>query len=226
MTEQVTTMTEHRSSSPHPIAMVRRYRWLWLSIVAVMVGAPSGAQAGPATDQLKGDLTRVFRVIEETGAAPREGTPPIEVEARRSAIRSAADPVFDWLEMARRTLARHWQARSEAERVEFVQLFGDLIQRLYITQLERYSGEPIRYVGEWVKGDLSVVSTRFVPRQGQEIPIDYRLLSREGRWRVYDVVVEGVSLVGSYRSQFDKVIRSSSYPELIKRLRDKEPAMR
>jgi phospholipid transport system substrate-binding protein len=219
-------MTEHRSSSPYPMALVCRSRWLWLSIVAVMLGAPSGAQAGPATDQLKGDLTRVFRVIEETGAAPREGTPPIEVEARRSAIRSAADPVFDWREMASRALARHWQARSEAERVEFVQLFGDLIQRLYITQLERYSGELIRYVGEWVTGDLGVVSTRFVPKQGQEIPIDYRLLSRDGRWRVYDVVVEGVSLVGSYRSQFDKVIRSSSYPELIKRLRDKEPAMR
>jgi phospholipid transport system substrate-binding protein len=219
-------MTEHRSSSPHPMAMVRRSGWLWLSIVAVMLGAPSGAQAGPATDQLKGDLTRVFRVIAETGGAPREGEPAIEMEARRSAIRSAADPVFDWREMARHALARHWQARSEAERVEFVQLFGDLIRLLYITQLERYSGELIRYVAERVEGDLGVVSTRFVPKQGQEIPIDYRLLSRGGRWRVYDVVVEGVSLVGSYRSQFDKVIRNSSYPELVQRLRDKEPGMR
>jgi phospholipid transport system substrate-binding protein len=208
------------------MALVCRSRWLWLSIVAVMLGAPSGAQAGPATDQLKGDLTRVFRVIAETGGAPREGEPAIEMEARRSAIRSAADPVFDWREMARHALARHWQARSEAERVEFVQRFGEVIRLLYITQLERYTGELIRYVAEHVEGDLGVVSTRFVPKQGQEIPIDYRLLSRGGRWRVYDVVVEGVSLVGSYRSQFDKVIRSSSYPELVQRLRDKEPGMR
>lgn len=71
-----------------------------------------------------------------------------------------------------------------------------------------------------------MVSTRFVTKQSQEIPVDYRLLSRDGRWRVYDVVVEGVSLVGSYRSQFDKVIRTSSYPELVKRLKDKEATTR
>jgi phospholipid transport system substrate-binding protein len=168
----------------------------------------------------------VFRVIEETAGVPRDGGPAIDVEARRSAIRSAAEPAFDWREMASRTLARHWPPRSEAERAEFVQLFGDLIRRSYITQLEQYSSEPIRFVGERVEGDLGVVSTRFVPKQGQEIPVDYRLLCRDGRWRVYDVVVEGVSLVGSYRSQFDKVIRTSSYPALVKRLRDKEAATR
>ena len=107
-----------------------------------------------------------------------------------------------------------------------MQLFGDLIQRSYITQLERYSGEPIRFVGKRVEGDLGVVSTRFVTKQSEEIPVDYRLLSRDGRWRVYDVVVEGVNLVGTYRSQFDKVIRTSSYPELVKRLKDKEAATR
>jgi phospholipid transport system substrate-binding protein len=204
---------------------VGRTMWLWISIVVVL-GPAAGAQAGPVTDQLKVDLTRVFRVIEETGGVPSQREAAITVEARRSAIRSAADPAFDWREMASRSLARHWQPRTEAERAEFVQLFGDLIQRSYITQLERYSGEPIRYVGERVEGDLGVVSTRFVTKQSQEIPVDYRLLSRDGRWRVYDVVVEGVSLVGSYRSQFDKVIRTSSYPELVKRLKDKEAATR
>jgi phospholipid transport system substrate-binding protein len=206
--------------------MILRSGWLCLSLIAVGLGLTSGAQAGPSTDQLQIDLTRVFRVIEETAGVPRDGGPAIDVEARRSAIRSAAEPAFDWREMASRTLARHWPPRSEAERAEFVQLFGDLIQRSYITQLERYSGEPIRYVGERVEGDLGVVSTRFVTKQSQEIPVDYRLLSRDGRWRVYDVVVEGVSLVGSYRSQFDKVIRTSSYPELVKRLKDKEAATR
>jgi phospholipid transport system substrate-binding protein len=208
------------------MAMIFRSGRLWLSLIAVGLGLTSGAQAGPATDQLKVDLARVLRVIEETAGVPRDGGPAIDVETRRSAIRSAAEAGFDWREMASRSLARHWQPRSEAERAEFVQLFGDLIRSSYIIQLEHYSGELIRFVGERVEGDLGVVSTRFVTKQNQEIPMDYHLLSRDGRWRVYDVILEGVSLVGSYRSQFDKVIRTSSYPALVKRLKDKEAAIR
>jgi phospholipid transport system substrate-binding protein len=199
--------------------------WRWLSIVVIVLGATSGAQAGPLTDQLKDDLGRVFRVIEETSVA-RAGADGIDVAARRDAIRIAAAPFFDWREMASRSLARHWQARTETERAEFVQVFGELVHRAYISQLERYSGESIRYVSERIEGDLGVVSTRFVTKQAREIPVDYRLLNRGGRWRVYDVSVEGVSLVNNYRSQFDKVIRSSSYPELVKRITDKEFASR
>ena len=205
--------------------MNARGAWRWLSVVVIVLGATSAAQAGPLTDQLKDDLGRVFRVIEDT-SVERAGAAGIDVAARRDAIRSAAAPVFDWREMASRTLARHWQARSEAERGEFVQVFRDLVHRAYITQLERYSGEDIRYISERIEGDLGAVSTRFVTKQSREIPVEYRLLSRDGRWRVYDVSVEGVSLVSNYRSQFDKVIRSSSYPELVKRMMDKEFASR
>lgn len=197
----------------------------WLSIVTIVLGAAPGAQAGPVTDQLKGDLANVMRVIEETSVA-RAGADGIDVAGRRDAIRIAAQPAFDWREMASRTLARHWQPRSEAERAEFVQVFGDVIQRSHITQLERYSGEAIKFVSERVEGGLAMVGTRFVTKQSQEIPVDYRLINRDGRWRIYDVVVEGVSLVSNYRSQFDKVIRTSSYPELVKRLRDKDVASR
>ena len=199
--------------------------WRWLAIVGMVLGAVSGAQAGPVTDQLRDDLARVFRVIEET-SVERAGANGIDVGKRRQAIRSVAAPVFDWREMTSRTLGQHWQARSEAERTEFVQIFSDLVNRAYITQLERYSGEAIRYISERIEGDLGGVSTRFVTKQGREIPVDYRVISRDGRWRIYDVVVQGVSLVSNYRSQFDKVIRSSSYPELVKRIRDMDVAAR
>lgn len=199
--------------------------WQWLSILALVLGSASGAQAGAVSDQLRGDLGKVFRVIDETSVA-RAGTDGIDVSARREAIRTAAAPVFDWREMASRALGLHWQQRTEAERAEFVRVFGELIHRSYIAQLERYSGEAIKYVGERVEGDLAMVNTRFVTKQTKEIPVDYRLINRDGRWRVYDVVVEGVSLVNNYRSQFDKVIRTASYPELLKRLRDKEVASR
>jgi phospholipid transport system substrate-binding protein len=199
--------------------------WRWLSIVGLVLGAVSGAQAGPLTDQIKDDLAQVFRVIEET-SVQRAGANGIDVAKRRDAIRSAAEPVFDWREMASRSLARHWQSRSEEERAEFVQVFTDLVNRAYITQLERYSGESIRYISERIDGDLGAVSTRFVTRQGREIPVDYRAISRDGRWRVYDVSVQGVSLVSNYRSQFDRVIRDSSYSELVQRIKDKDVASR
>jgi phospholipid transport system substrate-binding protein len=199
--------------------------WRWLAIVGMVLGTVSGAQAGPVTDQLRDDLARVFRVIEET-SVERAGANGIDVGKRREAIRRVAAPVFDWREMTSRTLGQHWQARSEAERTEFVQIFSDLVNRAYITQLERYSGEAIRYISERIEGDLGGVSTRFVTKQGREIPVDYRVISRDGRWRIYDVVVQGVSLVSNYRSQFDKVIRSSSYPELVKRIRDMDVAAR
>ena len=199
--------------------------WRWLAIVGMVLGAVSGAQAGPVTNQLRDDLAQVFRVIEET-SVERAGANGIDVGKRREAIRRVAAPVFDWREMTSRTLGQHWQARSEAERTEFVQIFSDLVNRAYITQLERYSGEAIRYISERIEGDLGGVSTRFVTKQGREIPVDYRVISRDGRWRIYDVVVQGVSLVSNYRSQFDKVIRSSSYPELVKRIRDMDVAAR
>lgn len=199
--------------------------WLWLSMVAIVLGATSGAQAGPVTDQLRGDLNRVFRVIDETSVA-RASAAGIDISTRREAIRLAAAPAFDWREMASRSLGLHWQKRTEAERTEFVNVFGELIERAHISQLERYSGESIRYTGERVEGDLAMVNTRFVTKQSKEIPVDYRLINREGRWRIYDIVVEGVSLVNNYRSQFDKVIRTSSYAEMLKRLRDKDVAAR
>lgn len=202
-----------------------RSGWRWLSIVGLVLGAVSGAQAGPLTDQLRDDLAQVFRVIEET-SVQRAGANGIDVAKRRDAIRSAAEPVFDWREMASRSLARHWQSRSEEERAEFVQVFTDFVNRAYITQLERYSGESIRYISERIDGDLGAVSTQFVTRQGREIPIDYRAISRDGRWRVYDVSVQGVSLVNNYRSQFDRVIRDSSYSELVQRIKDKDVASR
>jgi phospholipid transport system substrate-binding protein len=198
----------------------------WLSILAIVLGAASIAQAGPVTDQLKGDLGRVFRVIDETSAA-RAGSGGIDISARRAAIRTAAAPAFDWREMASRSLGLHWQKRTEEEREEFVKVFGELVERAHIAQLERYSGEAIKYVGERVEGDLAMVYTRFVTKQSKEIPVDYRLINnRDARWRIYDLVVEGVSLVSNYRSQFDKTIRTSSYGELLKRLRAQEVASR
>ena len=183
--------------------------------LAVLATAP--AAAGPVGDQFRADLTRVLKAVEDT-----EGR---SESARRAAIRAAAEPVFDWREMSARALATHWGARSESEREEFVRLFTDLVERAYITKVERYNGEPVKFVGEKVEGNLAVVQTRFQPTKGPEVPMDYRLISKDGgRWLVYDVVIEGVSLIGNYRTQFDRVIRQSSYAALVDRLKNPVPS--
>jgi phospholipid transport system substrate-binding protein len=163
-----------------------------LALVLIALFWAAGAQASPAGEQFKADLNRVLKVLDET-----EGQP---VDVRRAAVRTVAEPVFDWREMASRALAIHWQARTE---------------------VERYTGEAVKFVGDRAEGALAVVQTRLVPTKGPEVPIDYRLIEKDGRWRVYDVVIEGVSMVANYRTQFDRVIRSSSYAELVKRLKDK-----
>jgi phospholipid transport system substrate-binding protein len=181
----------------------------------VVIGLCSGpAAAGPATDQLKPEIARVVAVLESPALASAA-----KAAERRQAIRTITDTVFDWTEMARRALARHWEARSEAERQEFVALFRDLVERAYIGKIEQYGGEPIVYVGESVDGDYATVKTRVIARQNREVSLDYRMSRQGDRWRVYDVVIEGISLVGNYRTQFDGIIRSSSYEELVRKLR-------
>ena len=108
------------------------------------------------------------------------------------------------------------------EREEFVQLFADLLERSYISKIELYGGEKVDYVGETIDGDQATIKTKITTKQGTEIPIDYRMLKRGDKWLVYDVIIEGVSLVANYRAQFNKIIVTSSYAELVKKMRDKQ----
>jgi phospholipid transport system substrate-binding protein len=140
---------------------------------------------------------------------------------RRAAVRKLAAEAFDVQETARRALGRHWQQRTAAEREEFVQLFADLLERTYIAKVDLYGGERLRFTDERVDGDIAVVRARVVTRQGTEVPIEGRMHKRAERWLIYDVVIENISLIANYRAQFDRIIRTSSYADLIKRLRNR-----
>ena len=188
-----------------------------LLVCAQMVWAPASADAGAPTDQLKASVDQMVKILED---------PALKAEAkaqdRRVAIRKEAQVVFDFGETAKRALGRHWQGLAEKDRQEFTSLFTDLIERAYISKIERYSGERIAYAGESVEGGLATVRTRFVTKQGTEIPVDYRMQQRGDRWLVYDVSVEGVSLINNYRTQFDKIIQTSSYAELVRKMKAAE----
>ena len=169
------------------------------------------------TDQLRGATDRVLKVLQDA-----ELKQPAKRDARRQQIRSIADEIFDWQETGKRALARHWQERSPSERQEFSTLFADLIERSYISKIEQYAGERVVYAGETIEGDQATVRTKLITKSNTEIPIDYRMQKEGDRWRAYDVVIEGVSLVSNYRTQFNRIIQQSGYPELVSKMKAKQ----
>jgi phospholipid transport system substrate-binding protein len=189
---------------------------LALGLATALVG-PAPVSAGPPTEQLRGHIDRVLRVLEDPALRGPERAPE-----RRAAVRRIANEIFDFPETARRSLGPHWQARTPDERREFVGLFGDLLERSYISRIELYGGERIQYVGDIVDGDQARVQSKLLTKAGTEIPIEYRMLRRGEQWRVYDVVIEGVSLIASYRTQFNRIIRSSSFEELVRKMRSRQ----
>jgi phospholipid transport system substrate-binding protein len=190
-------------------------RTVWTCLLAVLAAGP--AWAGPATDQLKEAIDRVVKTLEDPALKGAGKTVD-----RRQAVRKIATDIFDFPEMAKRSLGRHWQTLSEQDRKEFVALFTDLLERSYIARIESYGGERIAYSNERVEGDVATVSTKIVTKNGTEVPVDYRMLKRGDRWLVYDVNIEGVSLINNYRTQFNKIIQTSSYADLVNRMRTKQ----
>jgi phospholipid transport system substrate-binding protein len=194
--------------------MGRSIAW---AVAGLWLAAAVPAAAGIPTDQIRSATDRILKIVTDPALKA-----PAKADARRQQIRAVANEIFDWEETGKRALARHWQARSPAERSEFSKLFADLVERSYVSKIEAYSGEKIVYLGDAVEGDQATVRTKLITKANTEIPIDYRLLKEGDRWRVYDVLIEGVSLVGNYRSQFNRIIQQAGYPELVQKLKTKQ----
>jgi phospholipid transport system substrate-binding protein len=191
-------------------------RTVAMVLVILLVGTVGNAWAGMPADQVRLEIDRVIRVLADP-ALKGSGHEP----QRQAAVRRIAEEIFDVGEMTRRVLGPHWQGRTEAERAEFVTLFNGVLERAYFGRILTYSGEKITVLGDSIDGDLATVRTRIVTQTATEIPVDYRMLRREARWLIYDVSIEGVSLVGNYRAQFNKIIQTSSYQALVDKLRSK-----
>jgi phospholipid transport system substrate-binding protein len=186
----------------------------WL-LVATAFAAPA---AGPR-EIVQSAVDRVVLALERAEMESSAGSQRQVFQQRRLEIRRTAAELFDFDEIARRALSRHWTARSPEEQAEFVRLFTDLLERTYIGRIESYAGEKIVYVGESVDGAFATVRSKVVvPRRG-DTPLDYRLHLRDGRWKVYDVLIDHVSFVATYRSEFSRILQKESYAALLERLR-------
>ena len=173
------------------------------------------AVAGGATEAMKSTIDEVLKIIQD-----KELKQPGRAEERRQRLEQVVGNRFDYPEMSRRALGAPWNTLSDKEKQEFVALFQTLLTNSYSDKVETYSGEGVQYLNERMEKDFAEVRTKVLTGK-TEIPLDYRLLNKGVEWRVYDVVVDGVSLVSNYRGQFTKILRSSTYADLVDQLRKK-----
>jgi phospholipid transport system substrate-binding protein len=192
-------------------------RFLFFALVVVLVLAiAASAFAELPTEQLKKTTDKAISVL--TNPELKE---PSQAEKRRALIRKIADERFDWQEMSRRSLGQHWVKLSEEDRKTFVSLFSQLLDRTYMEKVEDYSGERVFYTGEKVDGNYATVEMKVLTGKNIEIPVVNKLKKNDKEWMIYDVSVEGVSLVNNYRTQFNSILSKSSFSELLAKLREK-----
>lgn len=190
---------------------------LWrLLCILMCLGAPSVLWAGVPTDQIRETTDKILAILSDPDLKA-----PERLKERNRQVRQTVDERFDWEEMSRRTLARQWSKRTEAERREFVQLFGNLLEKTYMEKVGNYSGEKVLYEGETLDGDHGSVQVKILTKNGVEIPVAYKVLNKSGKWLIYDIVIEGVSLVNNYRSQFNSMLSSGSFETLLEKLKAK-----
>lgn len=197
----------------------RTVRRILAAVVAVSVAllmAPAPSRAGEPTDQVRGAIDRVLEILKKKDLQAKE-----KRAERRTLLREEISKAFDFDEMAKRSLGPAWRQRTPEERKEYVALFRQVLENSYLGKVEAYQGEKIRYVKDSVaEGRFAAVETLIVTGKGQEIPLNYRLVKEKSEWRVYDVVIEEISLVNNYRSQFAAILQRSSFQDLLARLRE------
>lgn len=185
-----------------------------LTVLVIALDVRPTARAGPPTESIRAGTDKLYDLLVEGGAG---GAPSGD---RQAEARKVLDQMFDWPEMAKRSLGQYWDERTHAERAEFVRLFSQLFQRTYLSRIQLADRERFAYLGEQTEGDRARVRTEIYTKQGRRIPVDYESQrDAAGAWRIYDLDVDGVSLVNNYRSQFTKLIGRSSFGDFMEKLR-------
>ena len=197
--------------------MMKRQRFfIHLVVVGLMIHLSMVSECfadSEVTSQLKDTIEKVIKIVQDEALTN-------DKQARRVALRKIIAERFNYRQMVMRSLAKNWDARSDQERQEFIALFKSLLENSYANKLEAYKDEEINYLDEMIKGKYALVKTEVV-RKSSTIGVDYKLIQENGNWQVYDFVIEGVSMIRNYRSQFTKIIRRDSYEVLVQKLTEK-----
>ena len=174
------------------------------------------ARAGGPTDELRVAIEKVQMTLNDPQlkAADKKGE-------RLDKLRQVIQPKFDFTEMAKRSLGANWQRRNAEEQREFVKVFTDLLENAYADSIHSYDGEKVVFTNEKQDKEYGEVNTKIVTKKGEEFSVNYKLHQASGNWKVYDVVIENISIVNNYRAQFNRVIAKSSYEELVRTMKEK-----
>lgn len=189
---------------------------IFLVIFTLVTALPTTAKVTNVTDEVRSTVDQVVKIVSD-----KEMKKPQNEQKRRSALKQTIGGIFDYGEMAKRSMGVHWKTLNPVQRKEFVGLFSTLLENSYAGKIESYNKEKIVYDRESVEGTYAEVFSRVITPKRDEFSLDYRLLREGNKWMVYDVVIEGVSLVSNYRSQFNKIINEKGYNELVKKLKTK-----
>jgi len=187
-----------------------------VGLAILLLVQPVWVAAGVPGEQVRQSVDKLLAILKD---------PQLKGESKKNERRDKLKEViyqrFDFTEMARRSLGSEWRRRSPEEQREFVKLFTGLLERAYLDNIESYNGEKFRYLKEQEDNNHAQVDTKITGTKGQEFSVNYRLHNRNGDWKVYDVVIEDISLVNNYRSQFNRMLATSSYEELVNRMKGK-----
>jgi phospholipid transport system substrate-binding protein len=187
-----------------------------VGLAILLLVQPVWVAAGVPGDQVRQSVDKLLAILKD---------PQLKGESKKNERRDKLKEViyqrFDFTEMARRSLGTEWRRRSPEEQREFVKLFTGLLERAYLDNIESYNGEKFRYLKEQEDNNHAQVDTKITGNKGQEFSVNYRLHNRNGDWKVYDVVIEDISLINNYRSQFNRMLATSSYEELVNRMKGK-----
>jgi len=190
------------------------------AMAALLLALPASVLAGEATDRVRDELSRITAIVKDPA---QQG--PAKEDERKARIKELILRWFDVKEMARRSLAAHWAKRSEEERQDFAELFGDLFVESYTRLVVDHLGDQrVIYLPESVDGGVATVQTKFLSKRDEPSFVDFAMFRRDGIWAAYDVVIDEVSIVKTYRTQFNKIIQAQSYEALVKKMRLKQEA--
>lgn len=197
-------------------------RWRTIALLTMGMVALSivPGYAGPPTEAMKTTIDEVLRIVRDQDLKHKD-----KADERRHLLEKVVEARFDYAEMSRRALGAPWNQLTDQQKQEFVDLFRTLLTNSYADKIETYSGEGVQYLNERTEKEYAEVRTKVLSGK-TEIPLDYRLINKAEDWRVYDVVVDNISLVNNYRGQFTKILRASSYSDLVDQLRKKSDKLK
>jgi len=182
----------------------------------VLVCSHQTSYAGEPTEAIRGAVNQGVEILQNAKLdSQKQRTQVIDQ------LRQIVYPLFDFNEMAKRSLGANWRRANPQQQKEFVLTFTALLEKTYADQIDLYNGHKVLYTGESIDGDYAQVDSRIIDKDGQTYSVVYRLHKVDGKWKIYDVIAENISLVNNYRSQFNRVIARSSFDELLKTMKEK-----